>query len=155
MDLRLDPRAVEDRIARSVAVVRSVILSPTGAGDEELVGEVEAGRFALRVRHWYSNGLTRIVYGTIAPSPNGARISARFETLLWVVLILRAIWCATLVAAAVALRAQFHWIPIVLPALLLAVLGCVEAFGRRLGDRDEEVIRRHLARLFAPDRIGP
>ena len=69
------------------------------------------------------------------------------------VLILRGIWCAIFLAALAALRVRLHWLPVALPALILVALVCVEAFARRLGDRDEEMMRRHFARLFAPHRI--
>lgn len=97
-------------------------------------------RLELRVRHGYSNGLTRIFYGTIASTPRGARIEGEFRTLLFVVAILRAL--SALFAASVLFERAA--LIVALPTVLLLL--AIEAVARRMGDADEEKMREFLTR---------
>ncbi len=155
IDVGLPPSETERRLRSAIGQVRSFLLSPTWGRTEELVGRVENGRIRARVRHGYSNGLTRLLYGRVASTPEGSRIEGEFRTLWWVVLILRTVWLAILLPLLaylfeVARRGQ-SVSPAVPPGplLTLALLVGVEAIGRRMGDRDEERMREVLSRLFA------
>jgi len=141
--------------------VRSLLFSPTWGAAEPFVGRVEAGRFAMRVRHRYSNGLTRLLDGRVVRTAGGARLEGRFRTLWLVVLVLRLAWLALLLPAGrylldglahVQQGESLSWpvfvAPLAVPAAILALLMAIEAWARRLGDADEDRIRRHLAGLF-------
>lgn len=108
----------------------------------------------MRARHGYSNGLTRILHGSVRSHESGALIEGQFRTLLSVVLILRGVWIAILIAVA----AAWHELPwgkprdllyaLTVPLFLLTFLVGIEAFARRLGDSDEALMRVHLRSLL-------
>ena len=134
--------------------MRSFLLSPTWGRSEELVGQVADRRFRARVRHGYSNGLTRILSGQLTSTRAGSRVEGEFRTLWWVVLILRAVWFLILLAVfsylfEVVGRGQQPSPSVLGPILTLVILVAIEAVGRRMGDRDEARIREVLSRLFA------
>ena len=137
----------------AIGRVRSFLLSPTWGRREVLVGQVENGRFRARVRHGYSNGLTRLLYGRVTSTASGSRVEGEFRTLWWVVLILRSVWGLILLSILAHLldvvrRGHPPSLSILVPVLMLALLGGIEAVARRMGDRDEERIRDLLSRLF-------
>lgn len=78
---------LERRLRSSMAVVSSILFSPTWGRREEFVGTLSDGRLQVRVRHGYSNGFTRIFHGTLASASGGTRIVGEFRTLWWVVAI--------------------------------------------------------------------
>lgn len=151
---RLSPSDVRARLVDGVANVRSVVWSPALGRAEPFVGAVGDRDVALRVRHPYSNGLTRIFYGEIVEEPDGAVLRGEFRTLLWVVLVMRACWILValfpvyfLARANSPLRfASFGFL------IVIAFLVAIEAWARRLGDADEDTLRRHLTKVFANAR---
>jgi hypothetical protein len=128
-----------------MAIVRSILLSPTWGRKEDMVGKVEGGRFEMRVRHGYSNGLTRLLCGRIAEEASGSRLEGEFRSLLFVVLILRFAWFVFLGQLLLAPRSAASLV--LLGAFLFIVL--VEIVGRKMGDADERKMREHLKRVFA------
>lgn len=160
LDAPVPPERLAERLRRGVVPVRSLLLSIPRGGDEPFVGLVTDSRIAMRVRHGYSNGLTRLFDGRVTRTSFGARLEGRFRTLWWVVAILRLVWLLLLVPSGVYLldvarhaRAggAVSWSEVAaaaaLPGATLALLWLVELWGRWLGDRDEERMRRHLAGL--------
>lgn len=145
LDLRIPPEETERRLRSSMAIVRSILLSPTWGRTENMVGRVEGSGFALRVRHGTSNGLTRLLYGSISGGTSGSRVEGEFRTLLWVVLILRFVWAVFLGQLLLASRSPDSLF--LLGALFFVVL--VEIVGRKMGDADERKMREHLRRVFA------
>lgn len=145
LDLRIPPGEAERRLRSSMAIVRSVLLSPTWGRTENIVGRVEGSRFAMRVRHGTSNGLTRLLYGTISGGTSGSRVDGEFRTLLWVVLILRFVWVVFLGQLLLAPRNPASLV--LLGPFFFVVL--VEIVGRKMGDVDERKMREHLKRVFA------
>ena len=131
---------LERRLSSAMAVVSSILFSPTWGRREALVGTLSDGRLQMRVRHGYSNGLTRIFYGTITSLPRGARIDGEFRTLWWVVAIMRTITLFFVASVILERRAA----PFAL--FMVALLAGIEAFARRMGDRDEEKMRAFLTR---------
>jgi hypothetical protein len=127
-----------------MAVVPSVLLSPTWGRTEDMVGRIDGSRFVMRVRHGYSNGLTRLLYGGITERKHGSRIEGEFRTLLWVVLILRVVWIVFLSQAFLAPRNPASLV--LLAAFFFVVL--VEIVGRSMGDSDERKMRDHLKLIF-------
>ena len=116
----------------------------TTSGLKIRVGRIEGSRFVMRVRHGYSNGLTRLLYGGVTGRTTGSRVEGEFRTLLWVVLILRFVWFAFLGQALLAPRSPST--PVLLAAFFFLVL--VEIVGRSLGDADERKMRDHLKLIF-------
>lgn len=127
-----------------MAIVPSVLLSPTWGRTEEIVGRIDGSRFVMRARHGYSNGLTRLLHGGITERNGGSRVEGEFRTLLWVVLLLRFVWIAFLGPVLFAPRSPASLVP--LAAFCFVVL--VEIVGRSLGDRDERKMRDHLKLIF-------
>lgn len=160
IDVGIPPAEVEARLRGAIGPVRSFLLSPTWGRREDLIGQVKDGRFRARVRHGYSNGLTRLLYGRVTPQPSGSRVEGEFRTLWWVVLILRSASFLILFLISTYLldlvrRGQTPSLPLVPgPILTLGFLAGIEAIARRMGDRDEERIRDLLSRLFADVSIG-
>jgi hypothetical protein len=144
LDVRLPPAEAERRLRSSMAIVPSVLLSPTWGRTEEIVGRIDGSRFVMRARHGYSNGLTRLLYGAVTGRTTGSRVEGEFRTLLWVVLILRFVWIVFLSQVLFAPRSPSGLIP--LAALLFVVI--VEIVGRSLGDEDERKMRDHLKLIF-------
>jgi hypothetical protein len=140
-DVAAAPAEVEKHLRASVAVVRSILFSPTWGRGEDFLATIRGTRIEMRARHGYSNGLTRIFYGSITPTPKGSRIEGEFRTLLWVVLILRVVWLFFL-GAALAGRE-----PALFGAIMILVLAGIETIARRMGDADEEKMRGFLSRL--------
>jgi hypothetical protein len=159
-EVRAPPAEVERRLRRVVAEVRSFLLSPTWGRSEELVGRIALPAFQLRVRHGYSNGLTRLLYGSVTPTHSGSRIDGEFRTLLWVVLVLRGVWLLLLSGIALYLREARH-LPFASglaalagPLLTGLLLVGIETIARRMGDADEETMRSRLGELFADIAVG-
>ncbi|MFO0549461.1 MAG: hypothetical protein U0271_13805 [Polyangiaceae bacterium] len=156
--VHVDIDEAQRRLTRGAGVVESIVLSPTLGRTEEVVvalGPNTGGEraFAMRARHDYSNGLTRILRGTLRRGAGGTSISGQFETLLAVVLILRGIWVMMIFMSLALVARGLPWFVASLPLLCgIGLLVLIEEFGRRLGDRDEERVRRHLARAFADVR---
>lgn len=161
IEVPLSPERVEERLRSSMKIVRSLLLSPAWGAVEPFVGRVGPGFFEMRVRHGYSNGLTRLLYARVRPTPRGTRIEARFTSLGWVLLILRLIWVALLGGIGLYLLelgghsdrgSDMRLVEVALglsvSAATLGALLAVEVIGRRLGDRDEERMRLHLGNLF-------
>jgi hypothetical protein len=144
LDVRLPPAEAERRLRSAMAVVPSVLLSPTWGRTGEIVGRIDGSRFVMRARHGYSNGLTRLLYGGITGRSTGSRIEGEFRTLLWVVLVLRFVWVVFLSQALLAPRGPA--MPVALGAFFFVIL--VEIVGRSLGDRDERMMRDHLKLIF-------
>ena len=157
IEVRIPPAEVERRLRSSMRIVGSFLLSPTWGALEHFVGQVERGRFKMRVRHGYSNGLTRLLYGKVIPIQTGGVIAARFETLWWVVLILLVMWCLILVPVALYLRqaSRYGASPAVLiagalgPLVTWFFLMAIEIVARKMGDGDEVKMRQHLKDVFA------
>jgi hypothetical protein len=162
LDLRLPPAQVEERLRSSMGIVRSLLLSPTSGLSEPFVGRVADGQLEMRVRHGYSNGLTRLFCGRVSPTPAGSRLEGQFRTLWFVVLILRLAWLGFLVpigfhlvdlARASSGAGRTDWLAAGLglagPAATLGFLLLIEILARSMGDRDEERMRRHLTELLA------
>jgi hypothetical protein len=145
LDIRIPPAEAERRLRAAMAIVPSFLLSPTWGRTEEMVGRVEGSRFKMRVRHGYSNGLTRLLYGNIGQTHSGSRVAGEFRTLLWVVLILRFLWVVFLGQMLFASRHPASLV--LLGAFAFVVL--VEIVGRKLGDEDERKLRSHVMRVFA------
>ena len=160
IDVAIPPAEVEARLRGAIGRVRSFLLSPTWGRREDLVGQVNDGRFRARVRHGYSNGLTRLLYGRVTLQPPGSRVEGEFRTLWWVVLILRSAWTLILVLISIYLldvvrRDRQPSLPVFPgPILTLGLLAGIEVIARRMGDRDEERMRDLLSRLFADVSIG-
>jgi len=159
IDVGVPPAEAESRLRQAIGLVRSFLLSPTWGRTEEIVGQVKDMRFRARVRHGYSNGLTRLLYGRVISTSRGSRIEGEFRTLWWVVLILRTFWLLLFLSILAHLldvlrRGQSPSPAIFVPVLILGLLMGIEAMARRMGDRDEERIRSFLSRLFADVSIG-
>jgi len=161
LEVPLSLERVEERLRSSMRTVRSLLLSPAWGAVEPFLGRVGPGFFEMRVHHGYSNGLTRLLYGRLSPTPRGVRIEAQFITLWWVVLILRLVWLALLVAVGFYLSELTGYsarggeirlldmaFGLAVPAAALGILLVAEVIGRRIGDRDEKRMRRHLRDLF-------
>ena len=164
MDVGLAPESALERLRESMAIVRSLLLTPTWGRRESFLGRIDGHRVEMRVRHGSSNGLTRLFYGVVTPTSQGSRVTGQFRTLLWVVLILRAVWIALgvpIVFLLVEFRGATSSAPReLLPALLaplvtLALLLFIEVVARRMGDTDERRMREHFDRLFADVRREP
>ena len=123
-----------------MALVSSILFSPTWGRREELVGTLSDGRLQLRVRHGYSNGFTRIFRGTLTSTPRGARIDGEFRSLWWVVAIMRTMALFFVLSVFLERGAA----PFAL--FMVALLAGIEAVARRMGDRDEEKMRAFLTR---------
>jgi hypothetical protein len=164
MDLALSPESALERLRESMAIVRSLLLTPTWGKKESCVGRIEGSRVEMRVRHGSSNGLTRLFHGEVTPAAGGSRLAGEFRTLLWVVLILRAVWLA-LLAPMILVLAQLAPPGRSTPRAMLAAVGAplvtlafllvIEVFARRMGDADERRMREHFDRLFADARGEP
>jgi hypothetical protein len=156
IDVRISPQEVESRLRSGMGTVRSLLLSPTWGMSEPFVGRVQGGKFSMRARHGSSNGLTRLLHGAYVAIPGGSRIDGEFRSLLWVVLILRAVWLAILVPLALLTVDRLRYAPgsspigleALAPLLILGFLVAIEILARRMGDRDERNMREHLKRLF-------
>jgi hypothetical protein len=158
-ELGISSVETERRLRGSIGQVSSFLMSPTWGRREELIGRIDGGSFLVRVRHGYSNGLTRVFGGRVASTPRGSRVEGEFRTLWWVVLVLRIAWLLILLPTFVYLITVLgqgrHPSPSVLgPLLTLALLVCIEAVARRMGDRDEARIQEILKRLFADASIA-
>ncbi len=149
---------VEERFRSVMGIVKSFLLSPTWGRGEPLVGQINGSEIKLRVRRGTSNGLTRLFYGQILPTPFGARIEGHFRTLRFVVAILRSAWFALLLGTLALLREILYAsgtlnrsevASVILgPALTFAFLVIIEIVARRMGDRDEDNMRAFLTRTF-------
>jgi hypothetical protein len=157
IEVRIPPQEVELRLRSGMGAVRNLLLSPTWGMRDPFVGWVGQGKLGMRARHGTSNGLTRLLRGSYVATPSGSRIDGEFRSLLWVVLILRAVWLAILVPLALLAWDSFRYPSpnrealgpeALAPLLILGFLLAVEIFGRRMGDRDEHDMRKHLKRLF-------
>jgi hypothetical protein len=162
LEVRVPPGEVERRLRAITAVVPSVLLSPTWGRSEELVGQIQPGGFKLRVRHGYSNGLTRLLYGTVSPVDSGTRIAGEFRSLLWVVLILRCAGLFILASVFFYLRlfarsGTLHGLallPLAAPVLTLSLLVGIETLARRMGDADEARMRSRFRESFTDVAVG-
>lgn len=145
-----------------MGIVRSLLWSPTWGLSEPFVGRVSDGDFEMRVRHGYSNGLTRLLYGRVTRAAAGSRIQGQFRTLWFVVLSLRLAWLAFLGPIAFYLvelnrfagaGGRTSWpevgFGLVVPVAMFGFLLLIEMVARSMGDRDEERMRQHLTRLFS------
>lgn len=154
IETRLTPGEALERLSTSATMVRSILLSPTWGKKEPFVLSIDGAGFAMRSRHGYSNGLARILRGSVSPSSKGARLEGEFRTLLFVVLILRGAWIAILLSVAAVWRELAREGPagllfaLAVPVSILSFLVAIEAIARRLGDSDEREMRAHLNRLF-------
>lgn len=124
------------------------------------MGQIAPPGLKLRMRHGYSNGLTRLLYGRVNPDSSGSRIDGEFRTLLWVVLILRAVWLL-LLSGVVAFLTEVRRAPpagvlaaLAGPFVIWLVLAGIEVIARRMGDSDERRIRSILENLFADVAVG-
>ena len=161
IDVAVSVGEVLQRIESSMGMVRSFLLSPTSGRTEDFVGQLQGSEFKMRVRHGASNGLTRLFYGKVIPASFGSRVEGKFRTLRWVVLLLRAVWVAIWVPVGLYVLDQVRraraggevdWseFTVAFPLMLfmfVLFIG-IEAFARRMGDRDEHRMREHLNRLF-------
>ncbi len=158
-ELGISSAETERRLRGSIGQVSSFLLSPTWGRREELIGRFEGESFLVRVRHGYSNGLTRVLYGRVASTSRGSRVEGEFHTLSWVVLVLRIAWLLILLPTfAYVIEVVGQGRPpspsLLGPLLTLALLVSIEAVARRMGDRDEARIREVLNRLFADASIA-
>jgi hypothetical protein len=162
IDVPIPPERVEQRLRASMFVVRSLLFSPPWGATQPFIGRVDTGRFEMRVRHAYSNGLTRLLDGKVTRTARGARVEARFRTLWFVVLILRLAWLAVLLPAGLYLSGvvghpqgagSADWSAVAatlaVPVAIVALRAGIEAFARHLGDADEERMRQHLVGLLS------
>ncbi|HEX9726274.1 MAG TPA: hypothetical protein VGC53_18500 [Vicinamibacteria bacterium] len=167
LEVSLSPADVMNRLDSSMFRVKHFLLSPALGTDAAFVGQLGESAIKMRVRHGYSNGLTRLLYGQVTPTPSGSRLDLRFRTLWWVVAALRASWLLALlpvglylidVGRLVSPHTSVDWSlagallggPLVTLGLLIAI----EVMARRWGDRDEEQMRDHIGRLFADTRTS-
>jgi len=165
IDTDQSPEAVSERIGAEMAHVRSVVWSPAFGAQVPFVGVLKLPLIQMRVRHGYSNGFTRLLDGRIESAAEaagaGSRLTLRFQSIRWIELLVRVVevvllgpvlayalgvvwyaqrggvvdWGATLAATAGA-------------ALPIALLVGIEWFARRLGDHDEQAMRRALRDWF-------
>jgi len=151
LEVALSPEAVRQRIASEVAQVRSVIWSPAWGAQSPFVGVIGEREIQMRVRHGYSNGFTRLLSGTIGATEQGSRLELTFRSLLWVELLMRAVWLSFLVPLVIHFSSgdAFDWAVVGGFAAMLGVLVGIEATGRRLGRRDEEHMRRALPTMLS------
>ena len=144
-----------------MGMVSSFLLSPTCGRTEDFVGQLQGSEFKMRVRHGASNGLTRLFYGKVIPASFGSRVEGKFRTLCWVVLLLRVVWVAIWVPVGLYLLDQVRraraggevdWseFTVAFPLMLfmfVLFIG-IEAFARRMGDRDEHRMREPFEPTF-------
>jgi hypothetical protein len=159
LDVSISPLEVEERFRSFMGIVKSFLLSPTWGRGEPFVGQINGSELKLRVRHAASNGLTRLFYGKILPTPFGARIEGHFRTLRFVVAILRSVWLVLLLGTLALLREilsasgtlnRSEVAAVILgPTVTFTFLVVIEIVARRMGDRDENNIRAFLTRTFA------
>lgn len=150
LDLRLPPEKAGKRLASGMDHVRSLLFSMTWGLRGAFVGNVRGDEVQMRVRHGYSNGYTRLMFGRIEPAPSGggSRLRVEFHDVRFVVLLMNVV---TLLILGPGL---WYWLrngapeALIVPAAVVGILLVVEIIGRKLGRRDEEAMRRHLAASF-------
>lgn len=162
LEVSVPPTEVMKRLAVSMTLVKHFLLSPAWGNTEEFIGQLGDSTIRMRVRHGYSNGLTRLLYGTVTATRSGSLLHLRFRTLWVVEAILRAIWVIMLLAMGFEIidapshpgrggPAQWRHLGLSLvgPAATLMFVVVIEALARRLGDADERRMRRHINDVFA------
>jgi hypothetical protein len=165
LEVALDPVRVRERLRESMSPVRSFLLSPTSGADRPFVGQLQERAFRLRVHRGSSNGLTRLLYGTLIPRAEGTTVVAEFRTLRWVVWTLRGADLLIIgLAAPVALEVARTTEPgagggglfaaLLAPLLVVGFMVAIECVARGMGTRDEQRLREHLTALFADVRAG-
>ena len=162
LDIDAPPLTVKMRLEAEMALVRSVVWSPAWGEEEPFVGLVSNDEVHMRVRHGYSNGFTRILYGHVEPSGEGTRLHLRFRSIWWVEALMRGVWVLLALPLGLyladLLRHGYFDLPYLLsavgaPLLMLSFLAGIERIGRTLGDRDEQTMREAIRGWFdaAPD----
>ena len=160
-ELSQSPREVLRRIESGMSRVRSLLFTPTWGLDRDFVGNAEDDRFQMRVRHRYSNGYTRLLFGTIEPRGSGSRLRLQFRDVRFVVVLMNAI-SALLVLSTLGYLfsiwryasggGEVDWDAVVAgvsgPVVVLATFLIVEIIGRHLGRKDEQRMREHIHSLF-------
>ena len=159
----LAPREVAERLASGMSRVASLLFTVTWGMTGDFVGRVDGDRFEMRVRHAYSNGYTRLLFGTIEPRGDGSRLRVEFRDVRFIVILMNVVSVFIgLTAFAFALStARYAWsggridwsvvaAGLAGPVTVLVVFLLVEIVGRHLGRRDEQKMREHLRALFAP-----
>ena len=157
------PEQVAERLSADVTRVKSVVWSPAFGARTSFVAVVDLPTLEMRVKHGYSNGFTRLLYGTIQPHGTGSRLELSFRSIWWIELLVRLIevfLLGPLVAYSIALLlfalrgGEIQWTPVLVwactPLLTVALLAGIEIFARALGDRDEQHMRTALLAWFPP-----
>jgi len=155
LEVPLAPEEVSRRLASGMATVRSLLFSVTWGLSEDFVGNVADRRFQMRVRHAYSNGYTRLLFGSIEEAGSGSRIRLEFKDVRFIVVLMNVVSVGLVVAMLVYLSTfAGHATPTDLalglagPATVLVVFLICEIVGRRLGRRDEKRLREHVTALM-------
>jgi hypothetical protein len=162
LDIDAPPQTVMLRLEAEMALVRSVVWSPAWGEEDPFVGVVSNDAVHMRVRHGYSNGFTRILYGHVEPWGEGTRLHLRFRSVWWIEALMRGVWVLLALPLGLYLADLLRHGFFDLPKLLMAVgvplgtlglLAGIEWFGRMLGDRDEQTMRAAIRGWFdaAPD----
>lgn len=162
LEVPLAPESVRARLEMESDRVRSIVWSPGFGASKGVVAELRGdGEIRMRIRHAYSNGLTRfarvrlVAAGAPGNASEGTRVELVCQSIRWVEWIMRGVWLVLLLPVAAvwnepaALRAGAA---VAVPTV--AVLAVIEWVARRLGDRDEEELCRRLERWLgvAPTR---
>ena len=167
IDVSIGLPEVAARLRSGMAWVDSLLLTPTWGVSEDFVGNIRDDRLEMRVRHGYSNGYTRLLYGRIEATHSGSRIRIEFKPVRFVIVVMTVLWWVilipTLIYLASLVRHAFlggsvDWRVVGFwalgPGATLAVLYVVEVIGKKLGQRDEERMRQHVEGMFADVRLG-
>ena len=145
------------RIRTNTTEVRNLLFSFGGKRKKVILSSFRDGRFGLRVRHRYSNGLTSLFDGTVVTNGKGCEIKGCFYVLPWVRAIVALIIVLVGVLASNSLFAltgesPHHFPlctrdPVIWPATALA-LTVIFVGARVLGRRDEAQMTAFLHDLF-------
>ena len=161
IDVAQRPSEVLRRVESAMARVRSLILTPTWGVDRDFVGNVQDDRFQMRVRHGYSNGYTRLLFGRVEARGSGSRVSLEFRDVRFVVLLMNGVSALMVATSLVYLASiwryasqggEVDWMAVGAglfgPSVVLFTFLIVEVIGRRLGRKDEKKMRQHIRSLF-------
>ena len=166
-EIRVDlaPAEVAERLAAAMSRVESLLFTVTWGLTGDFVGRVDGDRFQMRVRHAYSNGYTRLLFGTIEPAGDGSLLRLEFRDVRFVVVLMNlasavvgigALAFALSTARYASRGGEIDWSIVAAglagPVTVLVVFLLVEIVGRHLGRRDERRMREHLQALFAGAR---
>lgn len=157
--LTIPKKQALDRLKSSISIVKYFLLSPTFALNTNFVGNVDGDNFRIRKRNWYSNGLTKLLYGRIIDFDRGCLLEAEFKTLFLVVLLMRFLIgvfliltvCKTIPLALYYFSTgylQFCCLGAILFPVIMIFLILIELFARYLGNLDQKSISNFIHDLF-------